>query len=69
MGRYGRFTFLVDVEERTAIRALATRLQRSESDAVRLVVREAVRQLDVPVIPSTEQLRPPATGGHASGKL
>jgi hypothetical protein len=48
MGRYKRFTFLVNGEERAAIKSLAERLQRSESDAVRLVVREAVRELSLP---------------------
>lgn len=43
MGRYQRFAFLVNGDERALIRALAERLQRSESDAVRLIVREAVR--------------------------
>lgn len=68
MGPYQRFAFLVNGDERARIRTLAERLQRSESDAVRLIVREAVRQLDVSVIPSTEQLRPPGAGGRAAGE-
>ena len=45
MARYERFTFLCDVNERQAITYLAARLQRSQSDAVRFVVIEAIRQL------------------------
>jgi hypothetical protein len=44
MARYSRFTFLCDVNERQAITDLAARLQRSQSDAVRLVVIEAAKQ-------------------------
>jgi hypothetical protein len=45
MPKTERFTFLTDKTERQAIKALAERLQRSQSDAVRLVVREAVQQI------------------------
>ncbi len=45
MARYERFTFLCDLSERRAIADLAAKLQRSQSDAVRFVVIEAVRQL------------------------
>lgn len=45
MPRYDRFSFTCDEKERQAIKALAERLQRTQSDAVRLVVREAVQQL------------------------
>ncbi len=45
MGRLGRFTFLVSDEERAAIKSLAAKLQRTESDAVRVVIREAVQEL------------------------
>jgi hypothetical protein len=55
MGRYQRFTFLVNGEERAAIKSLALRLQRSESDAVRLVVREAVRELELPRLEALRQ--------------
>ena len=48
MARYSRFTFLCDLDERRAIADLAARLQRSQSDAVRFVVIEAVRQLSQP---------------------
>jgi hypothetical protein len=45
MARYERFTFLCDPNERQAIAALAERLSRSQSDAVRFVVVEAAKQL------------------------
>ena len=45
MARYERFTFLCDQNERLAIANLASRLHRSQSDAVRFVVIEAARQL------------------------
>lgn len=45
MSRYKRFTFLCDVSERHAIVELALRLQRSQSDAVRFVVMQAVQEL------------------------
>jgi len=40
-----RFTFLVDDEERELIRKIAERLNRSQSDAVRLIVVNAARGL------------------------
>jgi hypothetical protein len=43
--RYERFTFLCTENERRAIAELATQLQRSQSDAVRFVVVEVVKQL------------------------
>jgi len=45
MARYERFTFLCNLNERLAIADLAERLHRSQSDAVRYVVVEAVKQL------------------------
>ncbi len=45
MARFERFTFLCDQAERRAIADLAARLHRTHSDAVRLVVLEAARQL------------------------
>jgi hypothetical protein len=44
--RHDRFTFLCNAEERRILATLAQRLQRSQSDAVRLVIREAVHSLD-----------------------
>lgn len=41
MARYERFTFLVNKDERKMIEELASRLQRSQSDAVRVVLRSA----------------------------
>ena len=43
--RNHRFTFLCSHEERQLIAALAKRLERTQSDAVRLLIREAVRGL------------------------
>jgi len=45
MARFERFTFLVNKKERELITALAERLNRSQSDAVRLVVTEAAKSL------------------------
>ncbi len=45
MSRVEIFAFRVNADERRLIAALANRLQRSQSDAVRLVVREAAREL------------------------
>lgn len=47
MNRNERFTFLVTREERQLIAALANRLQRSQSDAVRFLVRGAAQELGV----------------------
>lgn len=46
MTRFERFTFLCSKEERQAIVKLATHLQRSQSDAIRYVVTEAVQELE-----------------------
>lgn len=46
MARDERFTFLIDRDERQMISALAQRLRRTESDAVRFVVLEAARLLE-----------------------
>ena len=48
MPRIDRFTFLVTEQERQAIAELATRLQRSQSDAVRYVVILAAQELSKP---------------------
>jgi hypothetical protein len=45
MQRVTQFAFRVSDNERQAITALAERLQRSQSDAVRFVVIEAAKQL------------------------
>ncbi len=49
MTRLDTFTFRVDDEERNMIARLSKRLQRTQSDAVRLLVREAFQQLDTAV--------------------
>ncbi len=54
MPRQDTFTFRVNADERQLIAALADRLQRSQSDAVRLLIREAAHELlDKPNIPDT----------------
>ncbi len=45
MPRRDTFTFRVNADERQLIAALADRLQRSQSDAVRLLIREAAHEL------------------------
>jgi hypothetical protein len=47
MSRIDTFTFRVNTNERRMLKALAERLQRSQSDAVRLLIREAARELVV----------------------
>jgi hypothetical protein len=41
-----RFMFLCTKEERRMLAAVARRLARTESDVVRLLIREAARELD-----------------------
>jgi hypothetical protein len=53
MARDERFTFLIDRDERRMITALAQRLRRTESDAVRYVVLEAARALETEAQPDT----------------
>lgn len=53
MARLNSFRMNVDETERRMIVVLAERLQRTQSDAVRLVIREALRALAV-----TDQVRP-----------
>ncbi len=43
--RAGNFAFRVSAEERRMIETLARHLQRSQSDAVRLLIRGAVREI------------------------
>jgi hypothetical protein len=49
MARYKRFTFLCNAEERRMLTALSNQLQRSESDSVRWLIREAARELEIAV--------------------
>ena len=52
--REDTFAMRVNAEERQMLMALAAHLQRTQSDAVRLLVREAVRELgaDSPSMPT-----------------
>lgn len=45
MPRFDTFAMKVNADERRMIKRLAERLQRTQSDAVRLVIREALRAL------------------------
>lgn len=57
MPRYERFTFACDAEERRILAALARRLERSQSDALRLLIRSAAQELgtDSTPIPATSK--------------
>jgi hypothetical protein len=46
MKRFDTFTFRVNKTERELLERLSLRLQRSQSDALRWLLREAVRELD-----------------------
>lgn len=46
MARLDTFTFRVDESERIMLSRLAAYLQRTESDAVRLLIREAIKQVN-----------------------
>jgi hypothetical protein len=47
MARLDTFTFRVDEEEKRLIAALSVRLERNQSDAMRLLLRESARALGV----------------------
>ncbi|MCB8944541.1 MAG: ribbon-helix-helix protein, CopG family [Ardenticatenaceae bacterium] len=47
MTRLGTFTFRVDDDEKQLIAALAARLQRNQSDTMRLLLRESAQALGV----------------------
>ena len=47
MARYTRFTFLCDDNERKMVAAIADRLQRTQSDAIRWLVINAAEQMGV----------------------
>ena len=66
MPRYLRFTFLATSDERRSLAALARRLERSQSDTVRLLIRKAARELplDDPR-PATGQERPAVEQGES----
>ena len=56
MAKTQRFSFLCNDEERRILTALAQRLQRSQSDSVRWLIREAAHELKVK--PQREQTQP-----------
>lgn len=58
--RLDTFAMRVNSEERQMLVALAQRLQRSQSDAVRLLIREATRELE-------RLSRDDITGPHRTG--
>ena len=61
MPRIERFTFFCNKEERRLIEQLAASLARSQSDAVRVVVIQAARQLEEqPITPHPAQVLEPA---------
>lgn len=52
--RNERFTFLVNSDERDMIAVLARRWERSQGDVLRILLRDAIRQLDAQMVdPST----------------
>lgn len=60
MARNQRFTFLCNQHERELIENLAQRLQRTQSDTIRLLVREAAQQLPTVDAAGTEVSHAPA---------
>ncbi len=69
MARFERFTFLINREERALIQALAERLRRSRSDAVRFVVIESARELGLPVQGKpVRHAAPPRAGSDATAR-
>lgn len=59
MARESRFTFICNREERRLLENLSERLARTQSDVVRLLIREAAREL-------AEPLRNPASDRQAA---
>lgn len=57
MARIDTFTIRVNQDERRMIAALSRRLERSQSDAMRLLLREAVKGLEVPQSDRRESAR------------
>jgi hypothetical protein len=67
MAKYARFTFVCDQNERKAIADLATRLQRSQADAMRFILHEAMQQLVetetyAPTYPAKDEIREAQNG-------
>lgn len=49
MAKTHRFTFVCDTDERQLIAEVATRLQRSQSDAIRWIIRRLADEKSAPV--------------------
>ncbi len=47
MARLKRFTFLCDDQERKLVRPIADRLNRSQSDAMRFLIRQTALELGI----------------------
>lgn len=60
--RDSRFTFLCDETERELLARLSARLARTQSDAVRWLIREAARELE-------SQARPGRSGESTPAEL
>jgi hypothetical protein len=45
MPRFIRFTFVVNPDEREMIRLVAKEMERSESDAIRLIIKQTAKEL------------------------
>jgi predicted KAP-like P-loop ATPase len=59
MNRIDNFTVRLSVAERQLITAIAQRLERTESDTMRLLVREKARELGVlPLLPQERNRAP-----------
>jgi hypothetical protein len=54
-----RFTFMCGEADRLAIAMLSERLDRTQSDAVRWVVREAARELEAAARAQTTEIQDP----------
>jgi hypothetical protein len=62
MQRISQFGFRVNDDERKAIAGLAARLQRSQADAMRFILHEAMQQLvetetSAPAYPTKDEVR------------
>ena len=64
MARRNTFTFRVDQDERKMLAALAWKRQRSQSDVIRLLIREAAK--DISSKSSHSLLREPTGAGNAN---
>lgn len=67
MARYNRFTFLCDDRERQLIAILAERLERSQGDAIRYIVRVELQRrglLPIQEIDKASQALSTQEGAH-----